>query len=196
MVDQFTYINQGNLGITLAPELNSSYNNPSTGDGVTQGGGESTGFGLGGGGGSSSTSGGGSSISSPSSIPASRTISFNVTSSPQGAAIIIDGVDSGRITPYTLQYSETQLLTPKTISLVNGSSKSTQTYILFAEMVTNQIGNSNTGGSYGGGYSGGGSNSGAGGSGGSGGFGSQVISDNEPFNPSKVDYGKPREAQK
>jgi hypothetical protein len=104
--------------------------------------------------------GGGSTSSSPSSTPASRTISFNVTSSPQGAAIIIDGINSGYTTPYTLQYSETQLLTPKTISLVNGSTNSSETYVLSAEMITTQIGTaSGGGGSYGGGYSGGGGTS-------------------------------------
>ena len=189
MVEQFTYINNDS-----GPNYTFTDSFGSPGDGVTQGGGETTGGG--GGGGATSTGGSVTSIPSPTSIPASRTISFNISSSPQGAAIIIDGVDSGRITPYTLQYSETQLLTPKTISLVNGSSISRETYILSAEIVTTQIGNSNTGGSYGGGYSGGGGNSGAGGGGGTGGFGSQVISDNEPFNPSTVDYGKPREAQK
>lgn len=79
-----------------------------------------------------------------STIPASRTISFTLTSSPPGAAIIIDGVDSKYITPYVLKFTETELLKPKIISLINGTYKSTETYIISSEVFTTTTDGSTT----------------------------------------------------
>ena len=90
--------------------------------------------------------------------PTSRTLSFTITSSPNGGSIFVNGINSGYTTPHTLQYSESELLSPKTVSVVNGTNNSVETYILSSQTVT-----TTTGGSYGGGYSGGGGGSGAGG---------------------------------
>lgn len=105
-------------------------------------------------------SGGGGGTSSPiSNIPQSRTLSFTITSSPNGGAILIDGVNSGYTTPHTLIYSETELLVPKRISITNGSRNSTETYIISSELVTNTVSGGGVvsgggGATYGGGYGG------------------------------------------
>lgn len=69
-------------------------------------------------------------------VPTSRTISFTLTSSPNGAAILVDGVDSKFITPHVLKFTETELLQPKIISLINGTYKSVETYIISSEVFT------------------------------------------------------------
>jgi hypothetical protein len=86
--------------------------------------------------------------------PTSRTISFTISSSPNGAAIFIDGVNSGFVTPHVMRYTETELLTPKLLSVRNGSATSTETYRISSELVTQTSdGTSPTGqGGYGGGY--------------------------------------------
>lgn len=66
----------------------------------------------------------------------SRTISFTISSSPNGASIFINDVDSGFITPHTMMYSETELLTPKIIYVKNGSAVSGETYVISSELVT------------------------------------------------------------
>jgi hypothetical protein len=102
--------------------------------------------------------GGGSTISAS---PSTRTISFTINSSPQGGAIYIDDVNTYNTTPHTLQYTEAELLTPKTISVKNGSSTSVETFIISSQIITNSGGSSaGSGGggggvSYGGGYGGG-----------------------------------------
>jgi hypothetical protein len=68
--------------------------------------------------------------------PTSRTISFTISSTPNGAAIFIDGVNSGFVTPHVMKYTETELLTPKLLSLKNGSATSTETYRISSELVT------------------------------------------------------------
>lgn len=86
--------------------------------------------------------------------PTARTISFTISSSPNGAAILIDGVNSGFITPHVMKYTEIELLTPKLISVKNGSATSTETYKISAELVT-RTSNGTTPSSpsgYGGGY--------------------------------------------
>lgn len=141
---------------------NSTYNNATAGNG-------GGGYGSAGGGGGSSPGG-----SSNTTIPAtSRTISFQINSTPQGGMIFIDGQSTQRTTPNTLEFTELELLTPKRISVVNGNSNSTESYILSSQKVTNTTtvsnggsttttsGGSNPGGGggydpyYDGGYSGG-----------------------------------------
>lgn len=131
-------------------------------------------------------------------LPAtSRTISFQINSSPQGGMIFIDGQSTQRTTPYTLQFTELELLTPKIVTVQNGNSNSVEAYIISSQKVTNTTTVSNGGstttttGGYGGGYGGGGS-----GVGGGSGFDSQIISDTEPFTPERVNFGRPREAQR
>ena len=75
------------------------------------------------------------------SVPTSRTISFTITSSPIGASILLGGVDTKFITPHVMKFEETELLTPKIITVVNGTNNSQETYILSSEVVTNTIGN-------------------------------------------------------
>lgn len=90
---------------------------------------------------------------------ANRTITFTVNSTPQGAAIYIDGNNTFNVTPHTLQYLESELLSPKTITVKNGNASSKESYILKSELVTNTTsGGSGGGGSYGGGGYGGGDN--------------------------------------
>lgn len=74
------------------------------------------------------------------SVPTSRTISFTITSSPNGASILLDGVNTNFITPHVMKFEETELLTPKIITVVNGTNNSQETYILSSEVVTNVIG--------------------------------------------------------
>ena len=112
-----------------------------------------------GGGGGASTGG------NSTTIPAqSRTISFQINSSPQGGVIFVDGQSTQYTTPYTLQFTELELLSPKRITVVNGNSNSVEAYVLSSQKVTNTTttggGSGGGGGSYGGGYSGGGFNPG------------------------------------
>lgn len=65
-----------------------------------------------------------------------RLISFTISSSPNGAAIFINGTNSGFTTPYVLKYTEKELLMPKTILVKNGSATSGETYIISSELVT------------------------------------------------------------
>ena len=91
---------------------------------------------------------------------ANRTITFTVNSTPQGAAIYIDGNNTFNTTPHTLQYLESELLSPKTITVKNGNSTAIESYIIKSEIVTSTTsgGSGGGGGSYGGGgYGGGGS---------------------------------------
>jgi hypothetical protein len=86
--------------------------------------------------------------------PTARTISFTISSSPNGAAIFIDGVNSGFITPHAMKYTEIELLTPKLISVKNGSATSTETYKISTELVTRTSNGTtpSSPGGYGGGY--------------------------------------------
>ena len=79
-------------------------------------------------------------------VPTSRTISFTITSSPIGASILLGGVDTKFITPHVMKFEETELLTPKIITVVNGTNNSQETYILSSEVVTNVIGGTAGGG--------------------------------------------------
>lgn len=90
-----------------------------------------------------------------SSVPTSRLISFTITSSPNGASILLNGVETNFITPHTMRFEETELLTPKVISVVNGTNNSLETYVLSSEVVTNVIGGTTSGGPTSGGGSGG-----------------------------------------
>jgi hypothetical protein len=95
--------------------------------------------------------------------PEARAITFNVNSTPNGAAIYVNGEDTGFTTPYSLQYTEGELsVGNKIITLVNGAEKSTETYILSSQIQSSisSVGDGTivqTGGSSGGG--GGGSSS-------------------------------------
>jgi hypothetical protein len=79
-------------------------------------------------------------------VPTSRIISFTLTSSPIGASILLDGVNTNFITPHVMKFEETELLTPKIITVVNGTNNSQETYILSSEVVTNVIGGTAGGG--------------------------------------------------
>lgn len=65
-----------------------------------------------------------------------RIISFTISSSPNGAAIFINGTNSGFTTPHVMKYTEKELLMPKTILVKNGSATSGETYIISSELVT------------------------------------------------------------
>lgn len=80
------------------------------------------------------------------SVPTSRTISFTVTSSPNGASILLNGVNTNFITPHVMKFEETELLTPKIITVVNGTNNSQETFVLSSEVVTNVIGGTAGGG--------------------------------------------------
>lgn len=91
---------------------------------------------------------------------ANRTITFTVNSNPQGAAIYIDGNNTFNTTPHTLQYLESELLSPKIVTVKNGNSTAVESYIIKSEIVSNSTSGGSGGGSYGGGgYGGGGSSS-------------------------------------
>jgi hypothetical protein len=91
--------------------------------------------------------------------PTLRVITFRVESSPNGAAIYVNDENTGYTTPYSLQYTEAELLNGgKIVKLVNGSVNSVETYILSAQVLSEQITieeptNSSGGGSIGGGTS-------------------------------------------
>lgn len=87
-------------------------------------------------------------------VPTSRTILFTITSSPIGAAIFVNGVDTQFITPHVMKYLETELLTPQVITLKNGENFSTETYVISSEVVTKSVGATGSGGGGGGGGTG------------------------------------------
>jgi|Laugrespbdmm15sd_2_1035082.scaffolds.fasta_scaffold08846_3 hypothetical protein len=101
--------------------------------------------------------GGGGSYSSPLPVvaPTARSITFNVESTPNGAAIYVNGEDTGYTTPHSLQFAESELFASnKIITLINGSNKSEESYILSAQLESTptSIGTTtNSGGSGGGG---------------------------------------------
>lgn len=94
---------------------------------------------------------------SVSSVPTSRTISFTITSEPNGSSIFLNNQDTNYITPYTMNFEETELLTPKILTVVNGTNKSVETYIISSEVVTTTTGTSSNSNSGGGGGAGNGS---------------------------------------
>jgi len=101
--------------------------------------------------------GGGVGASTPIPMPTCRTISFNLNSSPAGASIFVDEIDTKFTTPHTLQFKETELLTPKVITVKTPNRTSNENYVISAELVEQIFGGT------------GGSGDGAGGSGGGGG---------------------------
>ena len=107
-------------------------------------------------GGSGGGGGGGGVTTTPTITSPVRTITFNVDSNPIGAAIYVNDVNSGFTTPHTLQYTELELLVSnKRISLVRGSEKSSETFVLTSEVVrgtTTITGGGSSGGSGGGSY--------------------------------------------
>jgi hypothetical protein len=84
---------------------------------------------------------------------ANRTITFTVNSTPQGGSIYIDGVNTMNTTPHTLQYLESELLSPKTITVRSANATSNESYIIKSEIVSPTGGSTGGGGgsSYGGG---------------------------------------------
>lgn len=92
-------------------------------------------FNYGGGGG-----GGGSTYTTPTVRPALRVITFNVESRPNGAAIFVNGENTGYTTPHTLQYTEGELSNGgKIVTLVNGSVNSEETFILSSQIVSEPV---------------------------------------------------------
>lgn len=77
-------------------------------------------------------------------VPTSRTISFTITSSPNGASILLNGVDTNYITPHVMKFEETELLTPKILTVVNGTNNSVETYVISTEVVTTTTGTSSS----------------------------------------------------
>jgi hypothetical protein len=94
---------------------------------------------------------------SVSSVPTSRTISFTITSEPNGSSILLNGQNTNYVTPHTMNFQETELLTPKILTVVNGTNKSVETYIISSEVVTTTTGTSSNNNSSGGGGAGNGS---------------------------------------
>jgi hypothetical protein len=78
-----------------------------------------------------------------SNTPVSRTLSFTITSTPSGASILLNGVNTNFITPHVMRFEETELLTPKVISVVNGTNNSLETFVISTEVVTKTTGTSN-----------------------------------------------------
>jgi hypothetical protein len=81
-------------------------------------------------------------------VPTSRTISFTITSEPNGSSILLNGQNTNYVTPYTMNFKETELLTPKIVTVVNGTNQSQETYIISSEIITTTTGtssNSNSG---------------------------------------------------
>lgn len=84
--------------------------------------------------------GGGSTYTTPTVRPAIRVITFNVESRPNGAAIFVNGVNTGYTTPHTLQYTEGELLNGgKIVTLVNGSVNSEETFILSSQILSEPV---------------------------------------------------------
>lgn len=109
-----------------------------------------------------------------SSVPTSRTISFTLTSTPSGASILLNGINTNFITPHVMQFQETELLTPKVISVVNGTNNSLETFVISTEVVTTTTGTSSGGGT-----------------GGSGGTGNGEDFDRQTFRPEFDPNGNP-----
>ena len=76
------------------------------------------------------------------SVPTSRTISFTITSEPNGSSILLNGQNTNYVTPYTMNFQETELLTPKIVTVVNGTNQSLETYIISSEIITTTTGTS------------------------------------------------------
>jgi hypothetical protein len=100
-------------------------------------------------GGGGSVFGGGGSSPTPIPQPSVRTISFNLNSSPVGSSIFVDGIDTKFTTPHTLQFTETELLTPKVLSVKTSNRTSNENYVISSEMIEQNFGGG--GGSGGGG---------------------------------------------
>lgn len=84
--------------------------------------------------------GGGSTYTTPTVRPAIRVITFNVESRPNGAAIFVNGENTGYTTPHTLQYTEGELSNGgKIVTLVNGSVNSEETFILSSQIVSEPV---------------------------------------------------------
>lgn len=91
-------------------------------------------------GGSGGGGGGGSTYTPPTIRPTLRVITFNVESRPNGAAIFVNGVNTGYTTPHTLQYTEGELSNGgKIVTLVNGSVNSEETFILSSQIVSEPV---------------------------------------------------------
>jgi hypothetical protein len=104
---------------------------------------------------------------SVSGIPTSRTILFTITSEPNGSSILLNGQNTNYVTPHTMNFQETELLTPKILTVVNGTNQSLETYIISSEIITTTTGtssNSNSGTSSSNGNNSGRGNSNGGGS--------------------------------
>jgi hypothetical protein len=76
------------------------------------------------------------------SVPTSRTISFTITSEPNGSSILLNGQNTNYVTPHTMNFQETELLTPKILTVVNGTNQSLETYIISSEIITTTTGTS------------------------------------------------------
>jgi hypothetical protein len=119
------------------------------------------------------------------SVPTSRKISFTITSEPNGGSIFLNNQDTNYITPYTMNFEETELLTPKILTVVNGTNKSVETYIISSEVITTTTGtssSSNSGVNNSNGNSSNGNNTGRRNSIGGGG-GADTDGSNDPSNP-------------
>ena len=91
-------------------------------------------------GGSGGGGGGGSTYTPPTIRPTLRVITFNVESRPNGAAIFVNGVNTGYTTPHTLQYTEGELSNGgKIVTLVNGSVNSEETFILSSQVISEPV---------------------------------------------------------
>lgn len=100
-------------------------------------------------GGGGNVFGGGGSSPTPVPQPSVRTISFNLNSSPVGASIFVDGIDTKFTTPHTLQFTETELLTPKVLSVKTSNRTSNENYVISSELIQNNVvvgGGGSTGG--------------------------------------------------
>jgi hypothetical protein len=128
---------------------------------------------------------------SVSNVPTSRTISFTITSSPNGSSIFLDNQDTNYITPHTMNFKETELLTPKILTVVNGANKSVETYIISSEVVTTTTGTSTNSNSSANNSNG--NNSGRGNSNGGGSDSDGTSDPSDPnFRPERAPGGVPR----
>lgn len=90
--------------------------------------------------GGSGGGGGGGTYTAPTIRPTLRIITFNVESRPNGAAIFVNGVNTGYTTPHTLQYTEGELSNGgKIVTLVNGSVNSEETFILSSQVISEPV---------------------------------------------------------
>jgi hypothetical protein len=124
------------------------------------------------------------------SVPTSRTILFTITSEPNGSSILLNGQNTNYVTPHTMNFQETELLTPKILTVVNGTNQSRETYIISSEIITTTTGtssNSNSGTS-----SSNGNNSGRGNSNGGGSDSDNSTNPSDPnFRPELAPGAKP-----